>query len=36
MSALQFLARRLMVPFEDWDLERTNTPDLADLLVEQV
>lgn len=33
MSALQFLSRRLIVPFDDWDLERTQKSDLADLLV---
>ncbi|QDU76948.1 hypothetical protein Pan97_40060 [Bremerella volcania] len=33
MSALQFLARRLMIPYEDWDFDHSGAPDLADLLV---
>ncbi|MBA2115602.1 hypothetical protein [Bremerella alba] len=34
MSTLQFLARRLTVPYDDWDLDQRDSPDLAELCVE--
>lgn len=34
MSAMQFLARRLTIPYAEWDLDQSDLPDLDELLVD--